>query len=70
MEVQGENIGRLASRSIEDLAGWLERLELTPFEKEVMGQALSQVRSRIHFLRGLGLGYLALAREGGDPFGG
>ncbi len=62
VRVAGETIGAAAARSVDELAAWLERLELSDFERQVSQLILEQLRRRIGYLRDVGLGYLTLDR--------
>jgi excinuclease ABC subunit A len=57
------SLGDLTRRPADDLAAWLDALELTPFERGVAATILREVTDRVQFLRDVGLGYLALDRQ-------
>jgi excinuclease ABC subunit A len=63
VRVAGETIGLVAARSVDDAYGWLEALDLPPFEQEVAQLVLDQLQARLEFLRDVGLGYLTLDRQ-------
>ncbi len=62
VRVGGCTIADIAERPIGDLADWLERLELSAFERQVAQHLLREVRSRVRFLCDVGLTYLTLHR--------
>ncbi|HXG43391.1 MAG TPA: excinuclease ABC subunit UvrA [Gemmatimonadales bacterium] len=62
VRVAGETIAAVAARPVDQLAGWLDRLALTDFERQVSHLVLEQLRRRLGFLRDVGLGYLTLDR--------
>jgi excinuclease ABC subunit A len=63
VRVGGNHIGELAARTISELRGWFDTLEISPFHREVLEQVLVQVRRILAFLGRLGLDYLTLDRE-------
>ncbi len=61
--VNGEHLGQVSSRSVDQLAGWLAGLSLSPFERQLAHLILDELAGRIQFLRDVGLGYLTLDRQ-------
>ncbi len=61
--IDGENIGTLSSMTVERIAAWFERLELTEFERKIAANILGEIGSRLRFMLDVGLGYLALDRQ-------
>ncbi len=60
--VAGISIGEVSTRTAEQLAEWLETLELTPFEHGVAATIRRELTDRVAFLCDVGLGYLTLHR--------
>ncbi len=60
--VGGKTIGDLVEMSIEELAEFFERLELTETEAAIAKRLLPEIKNRLGFLKDVGLGYLTLNR--------
>ncbi|WP_028581420.1 excinuclease ABC subunit UvrA [Desulfogranum japonicum] len=60
----------LTAFSIEHLVSRLEELEFTPREEMIATPILKEIRERLSFLLGVGLGYLSLDRKAGTLSGG
>jgi excinuclease ABC subunit A len=63
VRVGGEDIGAVASRSVDDIHMWLRNLSLSPWEEAVAHLIIEQLDARLSFLRDVGLGYLTLERQ-------
>jgi len=61
--VGGETLGAVAARPVQELAGWLAALELTPFERGVAEVILGELSQRLGVLCDVGVGYLTLNRQ-------
>lgn len=61
--INNYNIGQLTAMTIEDLCELFRKVELTAHQKEVAGEILKQIRSRLEFLVRVGVHYLSLDRE-------
>jgi excinuclease ABC subunit A len=57
------SIGDVSHLTADALALWLERLDLTSFERGVAATILRELTDRVGFLRDVGLGYLTLDRQ-------
>jgi excinuclease ABC subunit A len=73
--VDGRNISAVTRLSIDDALAWVERLQapdspLTDRERTIAYQILKEIRSRLTFLRDVGLDYLTLERRTGTLAGG
>jgi len=62
VHVAGKNMADLCRCSIRELIAWLDGLRLTDWQRDVGQVMLEQIRSRLDFLRQLGLDYLSLGR--------
>ena len=61
--LHGRDIGRLASLSIVELRRSFADLELSSFQRALVGHVLDQIRQRLAFLCELGLDYLLLGQH-------
>jgi excinuclease ABC subunit A len=68
--VPGLSIMDLCALSIEEADEFLAQLRLTDFQSRIAADIVREVRSRLRFLREVGLGYLTLDRESGTLSGG
>jgi excinuclease ABC subunit A len=62
VRVAGRHIAEIADLPVDQLNGWLETLELTPFEQQIAEHVLKEARDRVRFLCDVGLSYLSLNR--------
>jgi excinuclease ABC subunit A len=73
--VDGRNISDVTRLSIDEALAWVERLQapsspLSDRERTIAYQILKEIRSRLTFLRDVGLDYLTLVRRTGTLAGG
>lgn len=68
--VGGMDIMRLSDLSVKDSFEFFNRLELAPSESEIARQIKKEIRSRLEFLRNVGLEYLTLSRSAATLSGG
>jgi excinuclease ABC subunit A len=68
--VPGWSIMDYCGLPVERAEAFLAGLELTPFQRQVAGEIVREIRARLKFLRDVGLGYLTLDRESGTLSGG
>jgi excinuclease ABC subunit A len=68
--VPGWSIMDYCGLSVESADAFLEGLELTPFQRQVASEIIREIRTRLKFLRDVGLEYLTLDRESGTLSGG
>ena len=68
--VGGLNIAELCDLPIERTDAFVEGLELSATERMIAGSILKEIRSRIGFLKNVGLEYLTLSRSAGTLSGG
>ncbi|HET7612923.1 MAG TPA: excinuclease ABC subunit UvrA, partial [Gemmatimonadaceae bacterium] len=62
VRVGGLNIAQVAELPVDQLAAWLNELELSEFERRIAEMILKEARGRVTFLRDVGLGYLSMNR--------
>ena len=67
---QHRNIAELTALSVEDADRFLRNLTLDPREEQIARDIRSEIGSRLHFLRQVGLGYLSLDRAAPTLSGG
>ena len=68
--VGGKNIYEFTTLSVEDALAWMDGLTLTEQQMLIADRILKEIRSRLGFLKSVGLGYLTLARSAGTLSGG
>jgi excinuclease ABC subunit A len=70
VKVAGKTISELVLMPVEALHDFMMHLELTPYEQDVTGRILIELRSRLQFLLDVGLGYLTPNRLSNTLSGG
>ena len=70
VKVCGCSITDLVSMSIDNLCRWIDDARLDDYETKVAGRLFTEIRTRIHFLRDVGLDYLTLNRLSSTLSGG
>ena len=68
--VGGKNIYEFTTLSVEDALAWMDSLTLTEQQLLIADRILKEIRSRLGFLKSVGLGYLTLSRSAGTLSGG
>ena len=70
--IAGKNIAELSAMSISQLYEWLGGLEekLDPKQKQIAVEILKEIRSRLKFMKDVGLDYLSLDRASASLSGG
>ncbi|EOS65961.1 excinuclease ABC subunit UvrA [Oscillibacter sp. 1-3] len=68
--VGDRNIYDYTQMSVLDGLEWVEKLTLTDQQRLIADRILKEIRSRLGFLRSVGLGYLTLSRSAGTLSGG
>ncbi len=61
--VGGLHIADLSRLTVDDLAAWLDGLDLSAWESEVARDVRARLQAKLSFLRRVGLGYLTLDRQ-------
>jgi excinuclease ABC subunit A len=64
------NIHQFSEQTTEAAARYIDNLDLSASQKEVVADVVHEIRSRLRFLVEVGLGYLTLNRESGTLSGG
>jgi excinuclease ABC subunit A len=62
VRVGGLNIAQVAELPVDQLADWLNDLQLNEFDRKVAEMILKEARDRVTFLRDVGLSYLSMNR--------
>ncbi|MDE6273945.1 MAG: excinuclease ABC subunit UvrA [Clostridiales bacterium] len=68
--VGGKNIAEVCDMPVSSLEKFLDGLQLTPTQHAIADVVLKEIKSRIHFLVGVGLDYLTLSRSAATLSGG
>ncbi|HWQ90635.1 MAG TPA: excinuclease ABC subunit UvrA, partial [Clostridia bacterium] len=68
--IPGLSIMDLCASSVEKAEEFFANLKLTEFQEKIAHDIIKEIRSRLGFLRNVGLGYLTLNRESGTLSGG
>lgn len=68
--VGGINISAFCDKSVTEALSFLDTLTLTPRESMIAAAILKEIRSRLGFLKSVGLEYLTLSRSAGSLSGG
>ena len=68
--VGDQNIYNFTTLSVTDELKWVDELHLTEQQMLIADRILKEIRSRLGFLKSVGLGYLTLARSAGTLSGG
>ena len=68
--IPGFSIMDICSMSIVEADDFFTRLKLSEFQQKIAAELIREIRSRLGFLKNVGLGYLTLNRESGTLSGG
>ena len=68
--IGGMNISQLCRLSVTAMLDFFDRLQLTEKEQQISHQVIKEIRSRLEFLRNVGLEYLTLSRASATLSGG
>ena len=63
VQVSGTTIGAVSAMTTDQVATWLDELDLSRFERGVAKTILGELRDRVAFMRDVGLGYITLDRQ-------
>jgi len=70
VKIGGKSIGQLTEIPLSELYPFIQNIELTIFEKKVVGRLLKEIESRLKFMIEVGLEYLTLSRKSNTLSGG
>ncbi len=70
VKVGGKTIHELMTMPISELAEFFDRLELDEYDRTIAERPLREIRSRLDYIRSVGLGYLTLSRPSNTLSGG
>ena len=70
MKVNGLSISDLVDMPVSKLEQWFDDLKLESHEEAIAKRLLAEIKSRLHFLNVVGLGYLTLNRASNSLSGG
>jgi excinuclease ABC subunit A len=70
VKIGGLHIGQVTEMSIEDALNWFTELKLTEKQNTIGERILKEIKSRLSFLKNVGLEYLTLNRTSGTLSGG
>lgn len=70
VKINGRSIVDLVLMSIDELSEFFDDIELTEYEQKVSERLLAEIRTRLSYLREVGLGYLTLNRQSSTLSGG
>ena len=62
VKVGGINIHQFLTKTVEEAIAFLENIQLSDYEREIVAEPLSELLSRLHCIEDVGLGYLTLNR--------
>ena len=68
--VGGMNIAELCDLSVVKILDFVERIEISERDRMIAGEILNEIKSRLNFLKSVGLGYLTLSRASATLSGG
>ncbi|MFA6651857.1 MAG: excinuclease ABC subunit A, partial [Bacteroidales bacterium] len=70
VRISETRIDRLLDMPVSQLAEFMDHISLSEREMEIAGRTMEEIRSRLHFLNQVGLGYLTLNRRSATLSGG
>lgn len=68
--VGGLNISKLCDKSVKELVKFFDELKFPPKEEAISKEIIKEIKSRLDFLKSVGLEYLTLSRRSGTLSGG
>ncbi len=68
--VGGMNIADLCDMSVVSILDFIEGIDISERDRVIAGEILNEIKSRLNFLRSVGLGYLTLSRASATLSGG
>ncbi|MGN1210954.1 MAG: excinuclease ABC subunit A, partial [Candidatus Cryptobacteroides sp.] len=70
VRVGGKNIHELLSMNVVRLLDFFDTLELSPYEHKIADKLIREIRTRLEYIRDVGLSYLTLSRNSNTLSGG
>jgi excinuclease ABC subunit A len=70
ISIPGHSIMDVCAMSVEQADQFFQELRLTDYQEKIAHDVIKEIRSRLGFLKNVGLGYLTLDRESGTLSGG
>ncbi|MBD5240635.1 MAG: excinuclease ABC subunit UvrA [Barnesiella sp.] len=70
VKIDGKSISDLCNTPIEKLADFFDNLSLDNHDEKIAGRILTEIKSRLAYLKDVGLGYLTLSRRATSLSGG
>ncbi|MCF8345707.1 MAG: excinuclease ABC subunit UvrA [Bacteroidales bacterium] len=70
VKIHGKSIAELVELPVKDLEYFFTKFKPDPYASEVAGRLITEIRSRLRFLKDVGLGYLTLNRLSSTLSGG
>ena len=70
VQVNGKSIQQLCAMPVTELDAWFNQLTLPPTEMQTVEMVLKEIRSRLQFMKDVGLSYLTLNRQSNTLSGG
>ncbi len=70
IKIGGRSITELVTMSVADLVSWFDTLKMSENDTQIASRLLTEIKSRLHFLVNVGLGYLTLDRLSSTLSGG
>ncbi len=70
IRIDGLNIIEVTNQSINKLVEWFDKLEFEKSKQMIAAEILREIRTRLNFLKNVGLEYLTLSRSAGTLSGG
>ncbi len=68
--VGGLNISEMCDMSVVGILDFIDKMDLSERDRMIAGEILNEIRSRLNFLKSVGLGYLTLSRASATLSGG
>ena len=70
VKVNGKSLSELVNEPLDDLLEFFNKIQLSNQQKEVAERLLTEIKSRLNFIKDVGLGYLTLNRKSNSLSGG
>lgn len=70
VKVGGKSVPEIVDMPLDKLGDFFDGLKLSEYEEKVAGRILAEIRRRLEFMKGVGLGYLTLNRASSTLSGG